>query len=98
VRGEDPPGPRGLEDLRGAVDPGPHVTRVERREPVADDRLAVATDADFAAFAVAQQHPNRHGARQPLHQREVLAGAAPRREPDEQVWVVGGGFVLETVA
>src|SRR5438093_971234 len=49
---------------------------VKRRELVADDRLAVPSDPDLAAVAVSQQHAYRNGARQTLHQGQVLARAA----------------------
>jgi hypothetical protein len=76
----------------------PHVPGVELGQLVADDRLAVATHADLSPVAVAQQHAERDGARQRLHQLEVGALTAPGDELEHQVRMAGGRLVLEPVS
>jgi hypothetical protein len=70
---------------------------VERRELVANNRLAVAPDPDLAAVAVAPEHPDGDRARETLHQPQVIGRAPPWGERDEQMRMVGRGLVFQAV-
>src|SRR5262249_49538542 len=98
VSGDDLPRAGGLEDLRGAVEPRPDVGDVCRRQPVADDRLAAAAEADLTRPVVAEQHADEARVTDPAGELAVLRRASPGRERGEEARVERRRLVLDAVA